>query len=421
MRARRLISVLNTLTLRGLGSGVAVLFTVLVARYLENEAAAHFFLLFNITMIAAVCFRWGLDEVVIRRVASAAPAEVPILARQLVGLSHQRVLVWAVFAVTATLALLHPVVRSALYGLQTAETLIAMGASALIALVACAARVHQGVGQTNLAAFILNILTPLLSLLGLLVLIVSGVNVNAFDLIILYAGAAIAGYLGVVSLRYGSPLSILIASRDTNTQDLLPDTRAANKLGGVVLAQQALSWGALLIIPLTYGDAVYKGFVVTQKVATLISLVMLAVNFTFSSRFAALHATGQSVELRRMVKFSIIAILAASTLASVIVVLFRDLVFNFARIEANMSGVLIVLLISQVLLSLASLYSVVLSMCRDDNFLLATQGITNTSGLLLFLLLSQTSNLEVACIAFAASYFILLLVLGMRIRRITAA
>ncbi|MNE82313.1 hypothetical protein D3C80_1790300 [compost metagenome] len=60
-------------------------------------------------------------------------------------------------------------------------------------------------------------------------------------------------------------------------------------------------------------------------------------------------------------------------------------------------------------------------MCRDDNFLLATQGITNTSGLLLFLLLSQTSNLEVACIAFAASYFILLLVLGMRIRRITAA
>lgn len=417
MKLTRYLGILNTLFLRGMGSGVSVILTIFISRYLSTNTAAHFFLLFNSSIMASVCFRWGLDEVIIRRIASASKDNVPNLARYLIKTSHTRVATWAIPSITFSLALLHPDIRLSLYGLTTTEALVAIFASTLIALSACASRVQQGLGRTNHAVFFLNIFVPLLSLVGLLALTTVGVTVSALDLIILYFGISAVAYVYVVSAEYGLPLAILRSSSDAI--DAAQDRHAANKLGGVVMAQQALNWGAMLVVPLAYGSEVYKGFVVTQKLALLISLVMLAINFTYSSQFAALYSARQFSKLRRLVKLSIQLVIIASAAAVVAVILLQSMLFNFSKVDISMSTTLGVLLLSQVLFSLASVYSVVLSMCREENFLLLAQGISSIIGFLLFLILSKLTKIEIACGAFVVTYFALALILGLRVRHIT--
>ncbi len=417
----RILALLNTLVLRGMGSGVSVLFTLLVSRYLETAAASRFFLLFNISTIAAVCFRWGLDEVVIRRVASAPPDAVPGLSRYLVALAHHRVLIWASIGLVATAFLSHPLIQARVSGLSAGEAAAMVVASAMVALVACAARVHQGLGRTNLATFLLNIIVPLLALIGLVLLVGAGLDVSAFGLILLYAAIATAAYCGVVLVQYGVGVVLPQARRSlVYLSDRRADLRAANKLGGVVLAQQVLGWGSMLIVPFAYGAAAYNGFVVAQKIATLISLVMLAVNFTLSSRFAALYAAGERAELRRIARISAAAIVGSSLFVALGVIMFRGLIFDFARIEADATDVLVILLLGQVFFALSALFSVVLSMCRDEDFLLYAQATVNGFGVLIFLGASRWTPLEVACGAFVASFLVLSLALGLRARAIGA-
>lgn len=421
MNLQRVAAVSNTLVLRGAGAGVAVLFTVLVSRYLETRDAARFFLLFNISVVAAVCYRWGLDEVIIRRVASASAYDVSNLRMHLIVLSHRRVLAWTGLSLVLSLGLLHPKISLVLYGFTFTEAVGLTFASALIALSACAARAYQGEGRTNLATFLLNIVVPLFSLLGLLLLMAGGWRANAERLFLLYTVIAFFVYLSVIAAYRSSLTGLARRANSPDTADQKADSRAANKLGGVVLAQQILGWTALLVVPTVYGAELYKGFMVAQKISTLISLVMLAINFTFSSRFAALHAGRKFNELRRIIKASFFAILGASILASIAIMLIRGQIFAFARIEENMDATLVVLLFSQVLFSVASLFSVVLSMCRDENFLLISQGAINLIGVIVFFCLSYFFAIEIACASFVLGYLALSLILGVRVRNITVA
>ncbi len=388
---------------------------------METQAAAEFFLLFNVSTIAAVCFRWGMDETIVRRVAAAGENERQPLGQKLVALSHRRVLSWTMVATIPTAALLSPPISSLLLGLKAEEVLITVATSMLIALVACAARVHQGAGRTNMATFLLNICIPLFSLFGFLFCLVMGFQPDATGLISIYAMVAMFTYLCVVSRAHGSPYALLLACNSASaTYDAFRERRAANKLGGVVLAQQALLWGSYLIIPLSYDDTIYKGFIVAQKVATLISLLMLAINFTFSARFASLHTGRKHQELRELIGLSCFAIIAGSAIFAVLVIYFHELVFSFANIGSGMAPTLFILLAGQVFFSLASLFAIVLSMCHDEDFLLVAQGSINACGFLLFLIVSIIAPIEITCAVFIVSYLVLSIVLGLRVFSITS-
>ena len=411
---KRLFAVLSTLILRGLGSGISVIFTILVSRYLETSSAAHFFFLFNISTIAAVCFRWGLDEVIVRRVAAAPENEIDDIANGVIGLAHRRILIWGILAILAMAVSVNSLDQELLHGIGLFEGYVVIFSAVMIALVACAARIKQGLGYTNFATFLLNIAVPLFSLITMLGFLFSSITIDSNKLILIYAVISGICYLFVVFRHYGNPVKILIRVRKHVLNNTRKDVYAANKLGVVVLAQQALIWTALLIIPLMYGSEQYKGFVVAQKLSMLISLLMLAVNFTFSSRFASLHAAGELVELRRIVSYSAGAILVASIGVFFIVFIAKDFILQYAKIDTEMTNVLMILLGSQILFSLAALFSVVLSMCRDDNYLLFSQSVTNTLGVIAFIAVSHSFSIESACMVFFVSYFALSLLLGVR-------
>lgn len=416
MDFKRIFSVLNTLALRGLGSGVAVVFTVLISRYLPTESAASFFLLFNISVIAAVCFRWGVDEVIIRRVAKLSRSEINTTARELMKLSHRRVVLWVAVVLMFSVTAYQSVPRRALASVDLINLIFAFGSAAFLALTACAARVLQGSGYTNFATFLLNIAIPSLSLVGFFVLINIGVP-SARDLVVMYTCVAMLVYTAVVVRCYGNPVALLFSAFKLRWDS--PDSRAANKLGVVVLAQQAVGWAALLTIPYAYGDDAYKGFVVIQKVATLISLIMLAVNFTFSRRFASMYAAGKLEELRRIVSYSLLAIIIGSICITLFLMVTRHWLFSYAQVGVDMTGLLFILLLSQVFFSVSALFSVVLSMASDDNYLFVMQAAINGVGALLLIVLCQLFSMEAASSMLVASYCVLSIVLGLRVKRIT--
>ncbi|MAK82980.1 MAG: hypothetical protein CMJ17_14070 [Phenylobacterium sp.] len=415
-----MLSVLGTLVIRAAGSAVTVLFALVVSRYMETGAAAHFFLLFNITVVAAICFRWGLDEVIIRKVASAPTSERLALAHRLIWLAHRRVIQWTAASLTAAVLLLHPNLRALMTALMPAEIVVAAVASAMVALVACIGRVYQGLGRTSLAAFLLNILIPMMSLIGLLLMVSQRWDIGALDMMLLYASVAIGAYAIVMAPYYWMFRARIAESKSTSIGDALAERQAANKLGGVVMAQQILIWGALFCVPFAYGDLAYNGFIVAQKISTLVSLVMLAANFTLAPRFAQLYASRNMSALRTLTRTSAMLILLSSIAIAGLVFMARDIPFNFARISTDMTIVVAILLIGQVFFALSASLSIILSMSLDETFLLYAQGGINVAGVIVFIWASFQGEIELACLAFPGAYLVLAIVLASRARVIGA-
>lgn len=415
----RLLSLLKTLLLRGVGSGVSVLFTVMVSRYLPTSEAASFFILFNASAIAAICFRWGVDEVIIRRVAAAHADDRNSIATILVLQAHRRVLLWASATILIGFVLYLPWGKRHIGDFAFIDFVLTVIASALIACAAAATRVLQAEGGINAATLYLNIWVPSLALFGLLALELFGEAAGARQLLFCYLMAAVTMYAVVVPLRYGRDIinRFLIRRRGCHADDA--DIVAANRLGVVVLAQQVLGWSAVLIIPIFYGNLAYAGFVVSQKIATLISLLMLAINFTFSSQFAELHSQGRLREIWSLVRLSCVAILAASAVILVAAWHFIDLILDYAHIPQRFGHVVLILMIGQVAFSMAALFSLVLSMCRLEHFLLRVQLITALVSVGAFLGASSVVPLAGAALVVVASYSILACLLYLKVRSIT--
>ena len=408
----------GTLAFRGFGAGLAVLLTMLVTRYLSITAAAEFLLIFNVTTVAAVCFRWGLDDLIVRRVATCAPPEAPSVISYLMRLAHRRVAIWAVLSALATVAFGFTRLTD-ITSINVPELATAVVISGLIALTACAGRVQQGRGRTNYAAFVLNILIPGLLLLGLLVLVGLGDAVSSRQLQVTYFGVSLLAYLGTVwASSLLRPYRRRSATeRSAERDQAKKDRKAARSLGGVVLSQAALSWVALLIVPVAYGDHLFTSFMVVFKVALLINLLQIALNFTFASRLAALFDAGEFRELQRLTRIMVVSVAVSSGLAAAVIFVARGFVYAFADIDSQ-DGVLAVLVGSQTFYAISAVYALVLGMCHEEAFLLKVQGGIVTAGVALFVVLSFTAPLQVAVSAFAVTYLALVILLRHRGLRI---
>jgi O-antigen/teichoic acid export membrane protein len=419
LRLRTIARITRVLLLRGFGSGLAVLFTLSVTRHLETSDAARFLLIFNITTVAAVCFRWGLDALIVRIVATLPAAEAGDPIRRLMRIAHRRVGIWMVVsaAVAAGIALAP---NSSALLLTPRELVIAVVVSALLALTACAGQVQRGLGRVDYAAFILTMMVPAFLLPIFLLLINLDFAVNAWNLSLLYAAVALVSYLGLV---WASPITRPYryhseGKRPNRSGDEKVERQAANRLGGIVLSQQALNWSALLLVPIAYGDRLFNSFMVTYKVALLITLVMVAVNFTFVSRLAELFAAKELQQLQRLTKAMVIVVASSCVIAATVVFFARGTIYAFAGVD-RLDGALALLVVSQALFAVAAVYSQVLNMCGDEVFVLSAHICLVSAGVICFAILSFKAPLEVACGVFTVTYLGLAEVLRRRVRKVT--
>ncbi|MGY4859444.1 hypothetical protein [Cryobacterium sp. AP23] len=356
-----------------------------------------------------------MDEIIVRRIATAHIDRQVQVASQLLVLSHRRVTVWVVVAGLIVAAAALTPLPSAI-GTTWVELVAALVVSAAIALSACGGRVYQGVGRVTFATLVLSILIPGIAFIGLVTLVAFNVPTSALGLFAIYGTGAILSYVTVVWV-------FPVARPQFRSKDLgrsldqqgRSDRASANHLGGVVLSQQVLNWGALLIVPTAYGGAIYTSFNVSFKMASLVSLVMLAVNFTFASRLASLYSRGEFSELRRLTRQMILAVAAASLLFGGLLLLLRGPIYGFAQLEMEHDLVLVLLILGQVFFALSAVFSLVLTMSHQERFLLVTQGTVSVLGLAAFAVLSVVGPIEWATGAFILTYGVLTPMLGRRV------
>jgi O-antigen/teichoic acid export membrane protein len=382
--------------------------TVLVARFVQ-PGAGEFLLLFNITVITAVCFRWGLDELIVRRIATVRAGGREPATSHLLALAHRRVIAWYVLCAGGGVAAL-PLLRSRDVSVTLAQLQISLIIGALVALTSCAGRVVQGAGRTNTAAFLLNVLYPAALVVGLTTLALVHESVQVWALLVVYLVVAAVAYAVVVGVVMRGRIPRVEPGRSGD------DRRAATRLGGVVLAQQALGWVVLLVVPVIYGAETYVGFSVTYKVANLVNLVMLAVNFTFAARVASLFHAGDVGELRRLTRLMLTVVAVSSLGAGAAVLVCRDLVYQLAGVNADMDAVLLILVVAQVFFALAAVCALVLNMCGVEKRLLQVQGAVGAVGVVAYLALAKLAPLEVStsvlAITYAGLFFLLLRLVG---------
>lgn len=413
------IKILNVAVFRGAGSALSVFLSILVARYFRPEQASRFFLLLSIITILSVCFRWGLDEVIIRRTAIAASKNPYKVVGEMVRLGHLRVLKMLLALFIAVPFLLYIDRYMGIYKLTGLEVACIVTSSVFIALSAGVARIMQGLGKTNLASFYLNIITPLVACVWVFASSRLGMDLSVISIALVYVFTAMFSYILVIiwgQRSHGVSRQIFQATlSSTDRQDL----SAANRLGLVVLAQQALNWGVLLLIPAMFDASTYSNFVVTQKISMIISFVMLTVNFTLSSRFAVLYASNDMHSLRRLILISSLAILVVSIAMAAVIILLQDRILKFSRIEgADAVDLLLILVVAQIFNAIAALYAVILSMTKNEHYLMISQVAFNFIGLILFALLAAKYGVKVASFSFAVTYLGLALILYKKIRQI---
>lgn len=405
------------LILRGLGSGAAVLLTVLVTRYLATEPAATFLIMFNFATIAAVLFRWGMDDVIIRRVASAPTKALKNLAAsRLLAMAHWRVGVWVIVttAVAVGVLLLYP---SLLPSIQLNQILAMIIVASLIGLSASGGRAYQGNGQPNRATLVLNILIPAATVAILLIFVFLGPTPTAEQLFAIYGCVTLTVYFSVVWVfPVGRPRFAFNDTEIRNTNAI--DRVAANQLGGVVVAQQLLNWAALIFVPAAFGPSVFVSFNLNFKIASLVSLVMFAINFTFAARLASLYAAQNFEKLRKLTISMLGAVVAASFLFGAVLLLLRSQIYDFSKIEQRLDLILLYLVLGQIFFAISAVFSLVLTMAHQERFLLWAQGTTNVFGAVLLCVLCYFTSIEWVSLSFLIAYGILTPILGYRVAKI---
>ncbi|MNN30072.1 hypothetical protein D3C81_1437080 [compost metagenome] len=117
-------------------------------------------------------------------------------------------------------------------------------------------------------------------------------------------------------------------------------------------------------------------------------------------------------------RYSLLAIIVASLGITLFLVLTRHWLFAYAQIDAGMTRLLLILLASQFFFSVSALFSVVLSMAHDDNYLFVIQAVINGTSALILMIACQFLPLEVASAFLIVSYLLLSIALGLRVQHL---
>lgn len=417
------LKIINVLVFRGFGSGASIFFAVLVARHLNSDDAALIYLLTNIVIVLAVCVRWGMDEVIIRRVAVAAGSEARrVVCGDMLRLGHGRVVrncLWLFAGVPFFFCVDR---YFAVYNLRPEHWLFILVTSFTLALVACYGRVFQGLGKINLAMLLLNILVPGVACIWILGSIVILDEVSVLSIMLEYLLSAVILYVCLLIWTKKKLVGGISSLDSLRTKSGRNDLRAANRLGTVIFAQQSLLWGSSLLVPALFDSGIYTVFVISQKLSMVISFVMLAVNFTFSSRMALLFDRKDYVNLSRLVIAAGSFVGVFAVLVAVSVLFFRAEIIDYTNMAyANAGMLLSILVVSQVFNAMSALFSVILSMVHQEKYLMRAQLIGNVLGFALFSMLALRYNITIASCAFVATYLALAIGLLYRIIRILTA
>jgi O-antigen/teichoic acid export membrane protein len=340
------IGMIVAFLLKVLGAGLSFVFNVAVARLLGAEGTGIYFLALSVTTIGSVIGRIGLDNALIRFVASHASRGEwgKVAAVHSLGI---RMAIVSSIIVTICLFLISPWISASLLGKpELSEPLKWMSLSILpMVLFNLQAQSLKGLKRIRDA------------------MLVQGVSLPLILLILIFPLSEIAGITGlawsyVIASLLAALLGIFVWKKNMSKHIFSPEIFPFYKLWEsckpllvVSFMNSALMPWAPVILLGIWVDSVEVGvFSVATRVALLLSFMLLAINNIVAPKFAELYAKKDMVSLGQTARRSALLITLMASPLFFVLFFYGDWVLSmFGKEFMDGNKVLSVLAIGQLI------------------------------------------------------------------------
>jgi O-antigen/teichoic acid export membrane protein len=286
--------------LKVIGAGLSLAFNVAVARLLGSEGAGLFFLALSITTIGSVLGRVGLDNTLLRFVATHAALGEWDRVKGVHRLG-MRMAVAAAGAVAAICFLLAPWIASLVFRKPAlTEPLRWMSLSILpVALVNLHAESLKGLKRIHAAMIVQGMGVPLVGLLVIIPLVRAADAAGAG--LAYLAGTALTALLGAWAWRRA-----VVQHDDAVPSFPFRELWASCKplLLVSVMNRAVLPWSPLFLLGIWAGSREVGIFGAASRVAMVVGFMLATVNSVLVPKFAELYARGDREALGRTARRS---------------------------------------------------------------------------------------------------------------------
>lgn len=310
---------------------------VVVTRTIGAAEAGLFFLAFTLITMIATAGRIGLDQVVVRFIASDTSSGK--------GTQWQSIYIKAVtWALVATMALALLFWRGAgwlnqwVFGLPGFDRVfsIMLIAAPFIAMYIIHAQALQGLKKVSKSMLVSSVILPV----TILVLLVLNPVTNAE---ILGGYFVLASVLTLLIGRYFWTQSAPVSQvHKPFSADLLRTT--CMPLWVVALVHQVIQWSSQLLLGVWESAESVAYFATAQRTAMLTSFILFAVNTIAAPKFAAMHAKGNMEGVKRMALVSVRMMLVVSVPVTAVILLYPEWLMSVFGDEFRQAGMALMIL-----------------------------------------------------------------------------
>lgn len=329
------------LSVKLLAAGSVFLMNVLVARKLGAAEAGLFFLGFTLVSWFSAVGRFGLDNSLIRFVASALDSGD----LGCVNSVYRKSMLWAgavCSVLTISLLVLGEPLATVVFdqpGFGPVLLVMTFGVP-LVSLYTLHAEALKGFRLVAKSMMTVNLIVPLVMLIGLVFFPVDTSLQTAY----IYVGACFLALLvgwfwWHVAARNTAPAApfpseVLLAS-------CLP-------LWGVMFLSQCTLWSSQLMLGAWSTTQDVALFAAAQRTAMLTSFVLVAINAIAAPKFASMHSRGDIDGLRKVALWSVRLMIASAVPVLLFMIICREwLMLLFGNEFVDASGALLILAIGQ--------------------------------------------------------------------------
>jgi O-antigen/teichoic acid export membrane protein len=311
--------------IRFIGAGCSFGLTVLIGRKLGAAGSGLYFLCLTVTMISSVIGRLGLDNAILRLIASAAADKDWSLVLSIYRSARRVSLIASTSIVIIIFSLAHVIANAIFSEPLLAHPLRWMALSIIpLSLITLQAEAFKALPATRLAIFFQNVSIPLFCLVVLAMLGDPAISVVticqvyfAATLIIVGAGGVI-WYQKIPHIR-GEKLYYPFKSLLTLSIPFL----------WISVLNLLMGWMGTLALGVWQSSEVVGLYSVANRTVALAGLILTVVNTVVAPRFASLYSQGNLDGLQRLANRSM---LVMTTVAIPMVVIFMFFAEDILRI-----------------------------------------------------------------------------------------
>lgn len=310
------------LGIKVLAAGSAFVMSAVVARKLGAEEAGLFFLGMTIVSIAAAVGRLGLDNSVVRFIAGAQAEGKS----QEVRAISSKALKWALSMCSLIGILVYlssSFISKTIFEIPEFSPVLSIVAFAvpLVGMSTLYASTLKGLRKVAQSVITLNVAMPVAMLAGVTMFNPSSALSAGKVYVAACAFAVIVGGLWWQSVRPDATVNAVFPTK-TLWASCAP-------LWTVVILQQLVMWSSQLLLGVWSSSESVAMFAASQRTATLISFVLVAVNTIVAPKFAVMYRQGDEDGLRYIAKLSVRLMLLAATPCLLFIWAFPEWILGF--------------------------------------------------------------------------------------------